>query len=238
VTGTIFYIDGLNFYYGAVKRTPNKWIDFEKVARLLVPGDKIERINYFNAIVKPSFPGDRAHERQNAYLRAVEANPLIVVHRGHFRSDIKWRGLADHRHPVRDLLSPALRPHFVADRMYRSSVKKRSKPYSSARVVINEEKCSDVNLATHLVYDALKGNCSKAIVITNDGDLVEPIKIAVAEGVEVGIVNPHQCAPNRKLLVAASFPVPFRREAMAKCQLPPTVVAKSGRQIHKPKEWA
>src|SRR5204863_4117249 len=82
---TYVYIDGLNFYYGAVKGTPYKWVDFEALARALVPRDSIGLIRYFTAPVKPLFPGDRAHERQNALLRAIATNPLIEITRGHFR---------------------------------------------------------------------------------------------------------------------------------------------------------
>ena len=31
---TIVYIDGFNFYYGAVKDTPHTWLDFEAFCRL------------------------------------------------------------------------------------------------------------------------------------------------------------------------------------------------------------
>ena len=93
--GTFFYIDALNFYYGSVKGTADKWVDFEALAQALVPRDHIGRIKYFTAHVKPLSPGDRTHERQNAFLRAVDTNPLIEIVRGHFRSDIRLRALAE-----------------------------------------------------------------------------------------------------------------------------------------------
>src|SRR5215831_3668847 len=40
-----------------------------------------------------------------------------------------------------------------------------------------EEKGSDVNLATHLVRDAFLNEFDVAVVITNDTDLIEPIKV-------------------------------------------------------------
>lgn len=39
------------------------------------------------------------------------------------------------------------------------------------------EKSSDVNLATHLLHDAYCNDYELAIVISNDSDLVEPIRI-------------------------------------------------------------
>lgn len=74
---TVVYIDGLNFYYGAVAKRPDwKWVDFEALARILVPLDDILLIRYFTAIIRPRFAGDRSPERQNAYIRAVRSNPL------------------------------------------------------------------------------------------------------------------------------------------------------------------
>jgi hypothetical protein len=36
---TYVYVDGLNFYYGALVKTPYKWLDYEALSRLLVPHD-------------------------------------------------------------------------------------------------------------------------------------------------------------------------------------------------------
>jgi hypothetical protein len=41
-----------------------------------------------------------------------------------------------------------------------------------------EEKGSDVNLATHLLHDPHMDRFDVAVVISNDSDLLEPIKIA------------------------------------------------------------
>jgi hypothetical protein len=49
----------------------------EAVARKLVPKDALGFIRYFTANVKPQFPGDKCHERQQAYLRALDANPSV-----------------------------------------------------------------------------------------------------------------------------------------------------------------
>jgi hypothetical protein len=49
-------------------------------------------------------------------------------------------------------------------------------PQKYARVIKTEEKGSDVNLATHLLHDAHMGRFDVAGVISNDSDLLEPIK--------------------------------------------------------------
>ena len=60
------------------------------------------------------------------------------------------------------------------------------------RVVKMEEKGSDVNIATYMLTDAFRGDCDQLIVITNDSDLAEPIRIINKElKIPVGVFNPH-----------------------------------------------
>lgn len=77
---TIIYIDGFNFYYGAVRGTPHKWLDLEKCFLRLRPGDDIRRIWYFTALVDGS-----KGCRQQAYLRALATSPLVQVMLGKFK---------------------------------------------------------------------------------------------------------------------------------------------------------
>lgn len=240
MAGTHFYIDALNFYYGAVKNTPHhKWVDFEALAHTLVPHDPIGLIRYFTANVKPLYPGDRSHERQNAYLRAVDTNPLIEIKRGHYRTDVRPRALAETKCRIEDLFRPRLRPTWLVRWLLADARRRQTKPATVAYVVDPEEKGSDVNLGTYLLYDAFKGACDKAIVITNDSDLAEPIRLAVSEGVPVGLVNPYRPRGHttHKLLAVASFEIPFRPEVLGHCQLPNPVVTATGKQIQKPREW-
>ncbi|WP_284305626.1 NYN domain-containing protein [Mobilicoccus caccae] len=52
-----------------------------------------------------------------------------------------------------------------------------------------EEKGSDVNVATHLLTDVLDGAVDAVVVVSNDSDLKLPIN-RVRERVPVGMVNP------------------------------------------------
>lgn len=121
---TNLYVDGFNFYYGCVKGTAHKWVDFRTLAHhLLDPTrNEIQTIKYFTARVDGR--GD-AHRptRQNTFLRAIEAaDPDLEILYGHFLTN--------------------------ETRMPRADGK------GAVRVVKTEEKGSDVNLATHLVHDA------------------------------------------------------------------------------------
>lgn len=81
---TIVYVDGFNFYYGAVKGTPYKWVDLEAVCRRLLPRDDIVKIRYFTARLTAQGDDPQRPVRQDMYLRALAANPLIELHYGHF----------------------------------------------------------------------------------------------------------------------------------------------------------
>ena len=76
-----------------------------------------------------------------------------------------------------------------------------------ARVIKTEEKGSDVNLATHLLHDAHMGRFEVAVVVSNDSDLLEPIKI-VRERLHkrVGILNPHpiRAAPSCRISTSSN----------------------------------
>ena len=105
-----------------------------------------------------------------------------------------------------------------------------------ARVLRSEEKGSDVNLAAHLVNDAHKGRIEVAIVVTNDSDLIEPIRIVTQEvGLAVGVLNPCR-QPAGGLRGAASFYTVLRPTAPAKCQFPDTLADAKG-AFSKPPGW-
>ena len=60
-----------------------------------------------------------------------------------------------------------------------------------ARVVKSEEKGTDVNIASHLLHDAHSGTFEKAVVISNDSDLVAPISIVAREmNLPVTVISP------------------------------------------------
>jgi uncharacterized LabA/DUF88 family protein len=106
----------------------------------------------------------------------------------------------------------------------------------TVEVVRTEEKGSDVNLATYLLLDAFQGRCDTAVVISNDSDLQEPIRVAEQQlGVRVGIVNPHPAA-RRSRALRSSFFKQLRPSVLASCQLP-TVLKDDRGEIRKPPSW-
>jgi hypothetical protein len=84
---TCVYVDGFNLYYGAVKGTPYKWLDIDKMCRLLLPRHQIIGIKYFTARVsgRPADPGQPT--RQQAFLRALATISHLEIIYGHFLSE-------------------------------------------------------------------------------------------------------------------------------------------------------
>lgn len=50
-----------------------------------------------------------------------------------------------------------------------------------AEVIRTEEKGSDVNIAAHLIHDAHTGKYDVGVLISNDSDLAEPLRIIIAQ---------------------------------------------------------
>ena len=105
-----------------------------------------------------------------------------------------------------------------------------------ARVIKTEEKGSDVNLATHLLHDAHMNRFDVGVVVSNDSDLLGPIKIVRNElGKKVGILNP-QKNPSRAILPHIDFIKQIRSGALGASQFPATMQDATG-HFTKPVGW-
>lgn len=205
---TNVYIDGFNLYFGAVKSTPYKWLNLVRMSELLLPNFDIREVKYFTArvVARPSDPDQPV--RQEMFLRALRTLPNVSIVFGHFLSHIVSMPLAN---------PTAGGPRY-------------------ARVIKTEEKGSDVNLATHLLNDAYKNLYDVAVVVSNDSDLAEPIRVVRGElGKDVGILNPHP-KPSQMLLSLANFIKPIRKGVLAASQFPSTMQDANG-VFYKPPTW-
>lgn len=105
-------------------------------------------------------------------------------------------------------------------------------------VMRTEEKGSDVNLATHLVHDGHLNAYEVAVLITNDSDLAEPMRIVKeAIGKPVGLVNPHPRRASVRLALHAAFVKEIRPNHLAQSQFPETLHDAKGHPISRPEAW-
>ena len=109
-------------------------------------------------------------------------------------------------------------------------------PPQFVQVIKTEEKGSDVNLAAHLLHDAHTGKFDIGVVISNDSDLLEPIKL-VREHLKkpVGVLNPHK-HPSRAILPHIDFIKQIRAGALKAAQFPDTLTDMHG-TFTKPSSW-
>ena len=214
---TNIYIDGFNLYYGAVRHTPYKWLDVKVLSLNVLPAIQIHRIRYFTALVAPTGNDPGTRMRQEVYLRALETIPGLSVHKGHYLESVVRMRLAQ----------PSLNSPQFAD------------------VIKREEKGSDVNIATYMLLDAFRADCDQIVLITNDSDLAEPVRIINRElKVPVGVLNPHtlgtakrQSQRTGKPLVQPRPSIQLKKSArfyreidsdgpnsqVARCQFPPSI---------------
>ena len=123
--------------------------------------------------------------------------------------------------------------HFLAHEI---SMPLASNPAKSVKVIKTEEKGSDVNIAAHLVNDGHKQRFDVAVLITNDSDLLEPLKIVRYElNLPVGVLNPQKKA-SRVLAKHASFIKRIRRGVLQASQFAITLRDAKG-TFRKPSSW-
>ncbi len=103
-------------------------------------------------------------------------------------------------------------------------------------VLDTKEKGSDVNLASYLLVDGFNKDYQMAVVISNDSDLVEPIKLARNHlGLDVGVLHPHRRHVT-ELSQVAKFYRPIRERAIKASQFP-SVMRDTRGTISKPTTW-
>ena len=206
---TFVYVDGFNLYYGTLKGSPYKWLDLLVLfQRMLQPRHRILAIKFFTARVSVTPNDPSKPQRQDTYLRALQLyRPGVEVYFGHFLS-----------HNVRlPLATPTARQRTV-------------------EVIRTEEKASDVNLAVHLLNDCWLNAYDCAVVVTNDSDIAEAMRLVKQQHRKlIGLATPGNRHPSRQLTAHADFSLRIRNKAvLQQSQLPDPI---PGTTIHKPATW-
>ena len=213
------YVDAFNLYYGCLMDTPYKWLNLRSFCEASFPSDQIKDIHYCTARIRPNPHDPDKHVRQDNYFRALRTLPGLHIHEGSYsRTTPKM--------PLHPIPAPPSMPTLV-------------------KVVKNEEKGSDVNLATWLLLDAFDKVFDAAVVITNDSDVAEPIRqVRKKFGYRVMIL--HSCSrpgrgPSIDLRKAVSMrggatPLVVDSNILAASQFPATMIDAQG-TFHKPAAW-
>ena len=216
---TIIYVDGFNLYFRLlVNRPATKWLNIKALAeKVLNPTNVVIGVKYYTARVSGRIDST-APARQQIYLDALRTVPEISIHMGSFLLSEKFAGLVK---------PPEFRPRIALEQPWPDVVK----------VIKVEEKGSDVNLASHLLLDAFQGSFDVAAVLSNDSDLVEPIRIVTKIlGKPVGLLSPVS-NPTLDLRNVASFIRRISVSDLADSQFPDPIVMADGSTLPKPGTW-
>ena len=255
---TRVYVDGFNLYYGAVKGTRFKWLDPVRLTALLLPREcLIDRLRYFTARISGKLDS-QAPRRQQVYLKALSTLPEVDIHFGRFLAKTAWRPLVNLPVAGRQINTPSPvtlprgnfqvlgeRPQTLPVGTYPDRRGGREAMRGAARTPVPdaviaefhtmEEKGSDVNLAAYLLDDTWEDSFEAAVVISNDTDLVVPIRMVAEERKRpVFVVCPGRWQIAPQLRQVASHVRHIRPAMLGKAQLPDTL---PGTTITKPPGW-
>jgi hypothetical protein len=189
---------------------------YTRSAKHLPKGCNIVAINYYTARVSgsgnPTSPKD-----QNTYLKALRTLPNLRIHFGNFQVTNTWMALA---HPLQ-FWPPAPAPYPIPE---------------SVCAIKTEEKGSDVNLGAHLVRDAFCNAFEHAVIVTNDTDPREPLRLVVEDvKLPATLLTPtnNPAVTLKKLATEVRHLGPY----LGVSQFPDPVIGLDGSPISKPTEW-
>jgi uncharacterized LabA/DUF88 family protein len=170
---------------------------------------------------------DNDIQRINYYTALVKARPYDVQQP--IRQAIYLRAIKT---------IPCVNVHLGHYLSHRTFMAKATPPPNTVEVIKTEEKGSDVNLASHLLADGFSNEYEVAVVISNDSDLREPVRI-VSQRIKkgIGVVNPQVNGhPSQELKQFATFFRQLRTSVLPACQFPPQLTDATG-TFTKPASW-
>ncbi|GAA1628766.1 hypothetical protein GCM10009744_15860 [Kribbella alba] len=191
------YIDGYNLYYGGrhqLGKSPGwRWLDIRALAETLIseqlswPRAALSRIVYCSARIDQGL-NPAGFIEQDAYFKALSTTGSVDhIEYGKYVTGIRNRPLAV-KGP-----KPGSSPTIVTSQwpvMVQSTL---GSPLPGAVFMVStlhqEEKGTDVNLATLLLTDIFNQAVDAVVVVSNDSDLKLPVHTA-RQRVSVGHVNP------------------------------------------------
>ena len=200
------YIDGFNLFFGLRDSGLRRyyWLNPALlIQNLMKPGQTFAGVRYFSARISPN-PGDpNKHQRQQAYLEAIQTLPGVEAIYGHYLSK-----------PKQCRACGATWQH-------------------------NEEKMTDVNIATRLLCDAMDNAFDIAMIVSADSDLVPPVSMVRQRYPQKRIII--ASPPDRhsaKLAGAANACFTIGRKKLQDSQLPDQVTKPDGFILSRPATWS
>lgn len=202
------YVDGFNLYYRALKGTPYRWLNIVELAKRLLDRDDI--IDHVRYFT--------------ARVKARATDPDAPRRQHIYLSTLATLPNVT-THYGRFLAKTKVRPL-------------ANNPRSYVEVLDSEEKGSDVNLAVHLVNDGWRRSYDVALILSQDTDLAEAMRIVKEElGLKIGLVSLDGKEPNANLAGVASFVRHISKSDLVASQFPNPILRPDGSELRKPATW-
>lgn len=208
------YIDGFNLYYGMRESGFNRfyWLDVSALARqFITTGEQLAYTKYFTARISGGRPTDTpSYRAEKDAKRKRQTNYLDAL---------QATGNVQ-----------IIEGHYREDEI---ECKNCGRVWSAP-----EEKMTDVNIATHLIFDAFAGRFDVAVVVSGDSDLVPPIREISRQlaGKRLHVAFPPARYSN-ELRKVAHTRIRINETMLGKCQLPDEVAVSGGYKVKRPESW-
>jgi uncharacterized LabA/DUF88 family protein len=205
---TIIYVDGFNFYYGSLKKTNYKWLNLNLFFKKLLKSH--HKITKINYFTANLKKSSHAPNAQNRQKAYLSALKTL----------------------------PNFEIHLGRFVLRQEAVCLAQPPHKIVNVLKYEEKGSDVNFSVHLLNDATHGRYDCAIIVTNDSDMAEAMRLVKAEfpDKKLGLIAPGN-SPVNKLKKHADFIIRIKEEHLRDAQFPNSVLRTGKTPISKPVSW-
>lgn len=202
------YLDGFNFYYRALRKTRHKWVNPVALASSILSPDDSIDMVRYFTARVKKRPGNDGSPARQQAY--LSALGTLPEMKVHYGSF---------------LAKTKMRP-LVAD------------PSRFVEVHDTEEKGSDVNLAAFLIRDGWMDCYDAALVMSQDSDLCEAIRI-VRDDIKkpVGVAWFDGSEPGRRLTNVCSFVRHVTQARLAAAQFPDRLMGKNGHYIRRPSVW-
>lgn len=205
---TTIYVDGFNLYYGCLKNTGYRWLNLRDL---------------FQTVLQDHHNIDRILYF-TARLKASPHDPKADLRQKTYLNALKTL--------------PELELHYGHFTRHNRRMPKVNPPPNTVEVIKTEEKGSDVNFSVHLLNDAWRDRYDCAVLVTNDSDMSEAMKLVKSQFPQkiLGLITPG-ARPAAGLKKYARFNKIIQTNHLSNSQFPDSVKDSSGRMIYKPTNW-
>jgi len=202
------YVDGFNLYYRALKGTPYRWLNLETLMGLILQPPQTLEKIRYFTARVSARAGDPDAPRR----QQLYLNALSTL--------------------------PCVEIHygsFLSKKKWRPLA---SDPTTFVEILDSEEKGSDVNLAVHIVNDAWANRFDVALVLSQDTDLKEPLRIVTQElRKRVGLIWLDGRLADTRMAAVSTFVRNIRPASLRVSQFPDPILRDPDPPIVKPLTW-